>query len=1432
MTQRIVLAQRDPVARAALSGLLREGGYDVEATDAWQDARDRCRRTPPDLLVLASDLRDPGVEQALLQARAEPLLSKSWLALLGGASDTSGTADHLIDGFLISEWPSHRLRSQIATLLAHKARCDAPTIDRGQMTRIFQRAPSAMLIVSMADNTILLANPAAAELFGTGPQSLVGKPFGHVDEVVRAAHEPVEVELERGRRAAVVASMRASPIDRPAGPAWLITLHDVTAALEARSRLAEGEQRYRSLFDQNPDAVYSVRPDGSFTSANAAFHQLTGYTGDEVALLGCATVVAPEWADAALQQFRRAMAGEAVRYETVGVRKDGGRFDADVKNLPIFVEGSIVGVYGIIKDITERKSLIRALQASERQLSLIFAQAATGVAIATLAGRFVEANPAFCHMLGYTLAELQSLDMQSLTHHDDRARNAGELARAMTGNPGHFVTEKRYMHRNGQVVWVRVSVTVVHEERRPRHLVGIFEDITARRNAEDALRDSQALESMAGRVAQIGGWSLDLATSTLRQSGEVKRIHGNKSGATPDVDRALSCYSPEHQPAIREAVQRCIAQGMPFDIEAQIVLADGSRRWVRAIGEAERDSAGQIARVQGAFQQIDARKQAELALSESNQRLRMTLESIGDAFFTIDRDWRFGYVNHRAEAMVGRSRERLIGRNLWEEFPELAGSPFAALYERVMAERVAGSLEDFHPAPISSWVEVNAHPSPDGLSVYVRDVSVRRAAGERLRLLEKSIERLEDIVLITAADPLDEPGPQIVYANAAFERHTGYRCEEVIGRSPRFLQGPLTDRAALDRIRDALAHQRPVREELINYTKAGESFWLELDIAPVADESGRVTHYIAVERDITERKNTDLRLRHKLFRLALLQKITRAIGAHQDLTSIFSVLCDSIERDMPAALCAVALYDDASDDLSIGAVGRGSRPSAAAAGLDIGDRLDVERNGLRRALDGELVHERKLSGNDAPLPRQLFSVGLESVVIAPLRFESRIFGALITARVDPLGFASGDCEFLQQLGEHVALAAHEAHLYASLQTAYDDLKVSQVAAIEQERLRAVAQMAGGIAHDINNAISPITLYTDSLLESERGLGPRARNQLETIRLAIGDVADSVTRLRSFARADDRIRLVPVSLNELVEQVVQLTRARWRDLPTKNGFSIELVKQLDGSLPLVAAAEGELREALTNLVLNALDAMPAGGTLTLRTLVTREPGPAPAMVCCEVADSGVGMDESTRLRCIEPYFTTKGERGTGLGLAMVSLTMRRHGGELQIDSTPGEGTRTRLLFAPLPPTETAAGEESALATERAPLRLLLIDDDPVMLRSLADILDEEGHQVHAEPGGRSGVEAFAAALQQLRPFHAVITDLGMPQMDGRQVAEAVKAASPSTPVLMLTGWGRRMQDADETPEHVDELLSKPPRLADIRAALARCTATEQRPKDPD
>lgn len=396
-----------------------------------------------------------------------------------------------------------------------------------------------------------------------------------------------------------------------------------------------------------------------------------------------------------------------------------------------------------------------------------------------------------------------------------------------------------------------------------------------------------------------------------------------------------------------------------------------------------------------------------------------------------------------------------------------------------------------------------------------------------------------------------------------------------------------------------------------------------------------------------------------------------------------------------------------------------------------------------------------------------------------------------------------------------------------LQKAYDDLRQTQQSVVQQERLRALGQMASGIAHDINNALSPVLAFADMVLRKEPGLSDGSRRNLEHVKTAAEDIAHIVERMSEFyRRREQNKRMGLVNVNRLVEQVLELTRPRWHDMAQNQGIAIRGEAVLDETLPALYANESELRETLTNLILNSVDAMPRGGTITI-ALRGHSSNPeffaqaTPSHIVIDVTDDGVGMDEKTKQRCLEPFFSTKRDRGgTGLGLAMVYGMMERHEGTIEIESAPGKGTTMRLVF-PVRKAPAKAGDTSqTLAADRQPLRVLCIDDEPLLRELLKEVLEFEHHQVVTADGGQSGLDTFQAAKNRGEPFHAVVTDLGMPHIDGRKVAQIIKTDSPTTPVIMLTGWGTMLNEKGDLPISVDAILSKPPRPAELQETLVK------------
>jgi len=434
---------------------------------------------------------------------------------------------------------------------------------------------------------------------------------------------------------------------------------------------------------------------------------------------------------------------------------------------------------------------------------------------------------------------------------------------------------------------------------------------------------------------------------------------------------------------------------------------------------------------------------------------------------------------------------------------------------------------------------------------------------------------------------------------------------------------------------------------------------------------------------------------------------------------------------------------------------------------------------------GELINKRKDGSRYT-----------EEMTVTPVRTEQGEISHFIAIKQD----------ITRRKQAEQALEASNRQLVA----AAAELGLAQQQVVQQASLRALGQMASGIAHDFNNALSPIVGFSELLLKHPEVLADQEKlvRFLRIINTAGRDASDVVRRLREFGhqRKDGEISEA-IDLAGLILHTIELTQPRWKDQAQATGLTIQLATDLR-KVPPIAGEESAIREILTNLIFNAVDALPAGGTITLGTELDGE------FAKVWVRDNGAGMTEEVRLRCFEPFFTTKGKHGTGLGLSMVHGIVQRHGGTVAIVSAPGQGT-TISIRLPLLRTASAPLPLAVSAPLARSLRVLVVDDEPI-LRSLVEAyLTCDGHAVVTASSA-----ALALPLLKTGQFDLVLTDKAMPEMNGEQLAVAIHECRPGLPVILMSGFGDLMKAAGEMPPHIRALLSKPITETSLRDALAK------------
>ena len=362
---------------------------------------------------------------------------------------------------------------------------------------------------------------------------------------------------------------------------------------------------------------------------------------------------------------------------------------------------------------------------------------------------------------------------------------------------------------------------------------------------------------------------------------------------------------------------------------------------------------------------------------------------------------------------------------------------------------------------------------------------------------------------------------------------------------------------------------------------------------------------------------------------------------------------------------------------------------------------------------------------------------------------------------------------------------------------------------QRHRMEALGRMTMGVAHDLNNLLSALLGHAELLQkrfgeQSDETTAAGLRASLDTIQQVAVDGAALVEKIQRYSRQEGQSSFEPLDLAELVDGCLALTRPYWYNEPRRQGIAIEMERDLR-AVPPVRGAATELREVFVNLILNAVQAMPDGGRLTLRTGRDEERG-----VYALVEDTGSGMSPEVREHIFEPMFTTKGERGSGMGLAVSYGIVQEHGGDIRVESTPGEGTRFTLFFPPADEEDDLGESDDAGrdASSAHPARVLVVDDEKRVRTVLRKLLHLKGHAVEQATSG-----AEALALVENEDFDLVFTDYGMPAMNGRQLARALRRRCPALPIVLLTG------DSDvATDESIDRVMSKPFTLDGLEAAI--------------
>lgn len=1013
------------------------------------------------------------------------------------------------------------------------------------------------------------------------------------------------------------------------------------------------------------------------------------------------------------------------------------------------------------RDVTERVNAERALAQAKRMLEIAGHSAKFGAWSFDVANRKAEWSTETARIHDEADGFSPEID-DALSYFapEDRERIKNAFKECISHGCS-FDEMLQVITAKGRKLWVRsTGEAVLDETGNTMTVQGSIQDmselVTVRKRAEDA----ENLLAMAGRAVKLGGWRVDLASQKVTWTDGTAAIHELPPGTAPTFDGGINYFAPEERVSARRVFEDCVEHGIPFDNVRDLITAKDNRVQVRSFGVPVRDDTGRIVAVQGAMQDITELSAAERKVGELSHRLAETLENIGDAFFMLDHDWRFSYLNNKAGELLERKGEDLVGRRVIDEFSEFTGSVSQVQYARAVEDGQTVRFEEFYQ-PLNRMFRISAHPTPDGLAIYFSDITEECRKTEQLRLLEAAVEQISDIVIITESVTQDALGnAKIVYVNDAFERLTGFTRDEAVGQTPSILQGPKTQRSELDRIQKAFETHLPVSTELINYTKCGREYWLELDIVPLENGAGQVKHFVAVQRDITDRKRGEDALRVSEARFRLIADATENTVWDWDIAEGRWWWSDGMAQQF-------GHHPDPD----------AKEPTLWRENVHPDDQARLDES-FEKLLLGEI---------DASHERYVFR---------------RADGSW--AHVEDHAFPIRDDE-----GRIVRVIGSMADISDRLDME-EQLRQSQ-------KLEAVGQLTGGIAHDFNNLLTIIMGNTEMLQDSLEQDSP-LRRFADASAVATDRAAELTNRLLAFSRKQ-MLQPQVLDVNAVITDFEDILS---RTLGEDVDIEIDLANDIWLTEIDLAQAEAAILNLAINardaMQGGGLLTIETANVVLDEAYVSSEPDvPAGHYIVIAVSDTGHGIPKDQITKVFQPFFTTKAVgQGTGLGLSMVHGFVKQTGGHIRIYSEVNEGTTVKLYF----PRYVGDREEQGNTSQDRPLQhgqetILVIEDDVLILQQLMAQLTGLGYRVITASAGPPALDILRARTD----IDLLLTDVILPGgMNGRQIADAARAIHPDLKVLFTSGYSGEAIVHHGRLDSVVNFLGKPYRHSELAAKV--------------
>lgn len=1224
--------------------------------------------------------------------------------------------------------------------------------------------------------------------------------------------------------------------------AKLVLATDVTERKRAEAAMRESEERYRELFENANDIIYTHDLTGNFTSLNKSGERVTGYSRAEALKMNIADVLAPDYVDIARQMLaRKSVDKVSTVYDLEIIAKDGRRVALEVSTRLIYADGNPVGVQGVARDITERKRTEEALKDSEEKFRSIVETTNEWIWAIDLEGNHTYTNPAIEQILGYTPEEILGSNSLAFLHEDDRHEVQELLPLRISEKRGWTGLVLRWRHKEGEYRYLESNGLPVFDQHG--NLIGYRgadRDITQRKLAEDALAQQAERAALTNRISHAVRRTLDVS--------EVFETAVRELGEHLEVDRCSLFMKDERAGRVTNAAEYHVPEVVPAGRDFDLPQVQGLNAAMEKHGIMAFDDVANDERIRELYQKILKPMNVKSIMYVGVTVGQELLGAFGLSTTKQLRHW------SEADIEVAKSAADQTGIAIRQ----------ARLYQKAeatsMREALVNKLSVAIRASLSltDVLDTAARELGQALSASCVQVHLYDPSGGR------STARREFLAAGNKSAKISDP----VYDDSLRQHFLTSLKPLVIDDTRKYADGPaefngrLRSHALAAGVFSQIDYPLTVNGEFrgvisIHQTDANRR-WAEDEVLLVQSVAAQLATGIAqaelfemVARAKKEWESTFDAMSDGIFifdRTGRLSRVNRA-GAAMDNAPPESLLgrkcCDILLANSDDTACIVEQALRQSGSINVEIVPhhldrpvlvtvepvldeRGQTVGAVCTARDLSELRKVEavarerQSLLKNILESarEAIYALDTEGNYKWCNQAMLEMtGYELDQIIGHHFlertheddrEMRAERFALALRGEPQRLES---RYLARDGSVRYAALNSAPIIVDGQTtgvlgiAHDitEQKQERERAARADKLRALGQLASGVAHDFNNSLAAILGRAQLILR--RVKDEELIRSLGIIVTAAEDAAATVRRIQTFARKSVAAELELLDVAGLLRDAIEITRTRWQNEARAKGLNVDVTLNAEQEC-LTRGSASELREVFVNLIVNAVDAMPQGGSLTICATQKGD------RLRLRFADTGSGMNEEVRERVFEPFYTTKGVQGTGLGLAVSYGIIERHQGLISVESKLGKGT-TFYIDLPVAASEDQVTQESSTDTVTASLSILVVDDEDFVRETLADMLTDLEHKVVAVQGGREALEKVAT-----HNFDLVFTDLAMPEMDGWETARAIRKRRRDLPVVLVTGYGATAKPPSGELDLVAGIIGKPFDFEQVTATIAR------------